>query len=379
MGDLLNNVKEIDVNYIIDIVQRILDKSHSNPKDRIIRPKLSGDRKELNFNCPICLDGHSKKHRGHLYLNNFYYVCYNERETDSMSFTNLCKYFNVEIDPEKRMQIYNHIDQNFKYNKKEDFSVGNLDKLVDTKEFFDHLNEKKGFLYNIYPIQKDSIQYKYLTDRKIFNHENIYQGIYKITDTWKENVILILNQVNDKLLGFQIRNLKEQKEKRIYKFYQFENIYNIMHPDDKLDDIDAISYNKISAVFNILNVDFENTVYVFEGYLDSVFFPNSIALVGLDTDISFLEGEKLDLKFVFDNDVSGMKKARQMLDDDLSVFLWKKLFRDIAKGRTKVEYYMNNNIKDINKLAEYLDKINVYDELKLNKYFAIDKLDLIDL
>lgn len=370
---------KLDVDYIINIVQDILDKHHTDPRKKVPKIKLDGQNKEINMNCPICGDGKGVRYRGHLYFNSLRYVCYNERETDSMSFTDFCKHFNVSIDVEKRMQIYNYLDQNWKYTKKDDYAVINMDKLLDLEDFFSEINKNKTFLKNTSPIIKDSIFYKYLTDRKIYNFENIRCGYYQITDKWIEPVIIILNRTADKLLGMQLRNLKSEKNKRIYKFMNFQELYNIKNPLENLDEIESVPYNKLSAIFNVLNVDFENTVYVFEGFLDSLFFPNSIALVGLDTDISMFSDENVDIKFVLDNDLAGQKKAKQMIDQNHSVFLWKKLINQLSSGKgPKFKHYLEES-KDINKMVEFYNDPNIFHNLNLNKYFAIDQFDLIDI
>ena len=54
---------------------------------------------------------------------------------------------------------------------------------------------------------------------------------------------------------------------------------------------------------NILNVDFSEKITVFEGYLDSLFFPNSLGVVGVNTDMRFLENNDLDLQYFYDNDI----------------------------------------------------------------------------
>ena len=77
---------------------------------------------------------------------------------------------------------------------------------------------------------------------------------------------------------------------------------------------DLVIYNKLSYYFNILNVNFEEKITVFEGYLDSLFFPNSIGLVGVNTDFRFLESNNLDLQYFFDNDEAGYKKSEEKLN-----------------------------------------------------------------
>ena len=376
-----NDIK-LDIDYIESVVQSILNKAHTDPEKRIIKRYPNNQNPtRLNMACPLCLDSakDNRKKRFWIHLSNLYCVCYNERETDSMFFTKFCKEFNVEIDIDKKIQIYNYLDNNWKYTKKDDFAITNMDKLLDIEDFTKHINERPTYLYSFKPIQNGSIQQKYLADRKIFNYTNIYEAVYKITDTWKEPVIVILNRSGDKLIGMQLRNLKSEKSKRIYKFINFQELYNMRHPDEQLDEIETISYNKLSAVFNIMNVDFESPVYVFEGYLDSLFFPNSIALVGLDTDISMFSDENVDMKFVLDNDDAGQRKAKKMIDQNHSVFLWKKLIKDLSKGKSKFEYYLHENAKDINGLVEVLDDPNIYVTKNLSDYFAKDQFDLIDM
>ncbi len=377
-----NNEGKLDIDYIESVVQKILDKAHTDPEKREIKRYPSNQNPtKLNFACPICGDSHSKMSmkRGHLHLKNLYYVCYNERETDSMFFSKFCKMFNIELDMEKKMEIYKYLDSNWTYTKKDDFAITNMDKLLDIEDFKTHITEHPTYLLNFKPITKGGVQWKYLADRKIFNHDNIWEGIYKITDTWFEPVIVILNRSGDKLLGMQLRNLKAEKGKRIYKFIDFQECYNMRHPDDTLDEMEAVPYNKISAIFNFLNVDYDRPVYVFEGYLDSVFFPNSIALVGLDTDISMFSDENVDIKFVLDNDDAGQRKAKQMIDINHSVFLWKKLINHLSKGKgAKYKHHMED-CKDINKLVEFYEDPNIYYKLELEKFFAKDQFDLIDM
>jgi len=371
--------QKLDVDYIINIVQNILNNNHTDPRKKELKLKLEGNNKELNMNCPICGDGHGVRFRGHLYLNSLRYVCYNEREADSMSFNKFCEHFGVKIDLKKKMDIYNYIDNNWAYTKKDDFLLKNMDKLLSLNDFSEHIKENPTFLFNFRPITEGSVQWNYLMDRKIHDFTNIWEATYKITNKWFENVIVILNRSDDKLIGMQLRNLKTEKNKRIYKFINFQELYNMRYPEDVLDEFEAISYNKLSAIFNIMNVDFERTVYVFEGYLDSLFFPNSLALVGLDTDISIFADENVDIKFVLDNDAAGLKKAKKMIDDKYSVFLWKKLINHLSKGKSiKYKQALLEN-KDINKLVQFYGNPNLYHDFNLDKFFAIDQFDLIDL
>ena len=62
-------------------------------------------------------------------------------------------------------------------------------------------------------------------------------------------------------------------------------------------------------------------ITVFEGYIDSLFFPNSIGLVGVNTDYRFLESNNLDLQYFFDNDEAGYKKSEEMFIENANKIL----------------------------------------------------------
>lgn len=371
---------KLDLGYITHIVQQILDSAHTNPQKRLIkiRPNESTP-KELNFSCPICGDSHNRMNmkRGHLHLRNMFYVCYNEKTTCSGSFDKFCQHFNVKIDPEKKMEIYDYVKNNLVFEQRDDFTLDALDKALDAKEYMEFLNNKpKSFLTNITTIKKESLAWDYLKKRKIINHNNILQGIYHITEKWKEPVIIILNRCGNKLLGFQLRNLKDDPIKRIYHEKEFEFLYNYKNPDNKLDELEAISYNKLSHLFNILNIDFNQPVNAFEGYLDSTFFPNSMSLIGLDTDISIINNDSIEMRFVFDNDEPGIRKAKKMLEQGKTVFLWRKLIDDLSKG----DYAYRNTLehtKDMNRLVQLLNNPNIYYDLNLENYFSKDRFDMI--
>ncbi|NBV29879.1 hypothetical protein EBS02_12860, partial [bacterium] len=78
--------------------------------------------------------------------------------------------------------------------------------------------------------------------------------------------------------------------------------------------------NKLSYYFNILNVDFSETITVFEGYLDSLFYPNSIGVVGVNTDMRFIESNNLDIQYFFDNDQAGFTKSEQKIKEDAMTY-----------------------------------------------------------
>jgi hypothetical protein len=112
-----------------------------------------------------------------------------------------------------------------------------------------------------------------------------------------------------------------------------------------------------------------------------MFFPNSVGVIGVNTDISFLLKDKsLKIRFFYDNDNDGFKAAISKLKDGYDVFLWKLLFRDIIRHNSdkyKAQERLKN-IKDLNKLA-IETKTLPYELLKMEKYFSKDEFDIMYL
>lgn len=368
----------MDKDYIKGIVQGILNKEFTKVNKRKI---VSYDTR-INFSCPYCGDGKSDhKKRGNLYFNKLLYVCFNcDKKTNLDRFF---KDFNEIIDPQKKLEIIEHLNSVVDYSDYEtDFVETRLDDLISLSDLDILFNVKKTTpIFDFKPVDVNSGVFKYLLKRGITQNmqKNIYQAKYsKGDDDRFEHIIVFLNKKDDKVLGLQVRNLKEGK-RRFFVIYNWETIYRWVHGDDVDIDINkSIIYNKLSYFFNILNIDFEKTITIFEGYIDSMFYPNSIGVVGVNTDLKFLENNNLDIQYFFDNDKAGFDKSEEKLKKGGRVFLWNKLFEDIvSKKRGSDPHQLLNRIskvKDLNKLAEITP--NPFKKLNLSNFFSEDMYDL---
>jgi len=368
----------MDQSYIKSIIQNVLDKEFSSTHRR----RIVAYTDRLNICCPYCGDGKSDhKKRGNLYYNRLIYICFNcDKKTTLDRF---CKDFNEMLDPDKKLEMIEHLNSVMTYSDFEgDFIDAKFEDLIDLSELERVFSQDLTPISDFKPIQVNGGVYKYLCGRGIGPemHKNIYQAKYWKNEDEHEWIIAMLNRRGDKVLGMQIRNLKEGR-RRMFKIYNYENLLEWVNIGKETEDSDMsqlVIYNKLSYYFNILNVDFGNTITVFEGYLDSLFFPNSIGLVGVNTDYRFLENNNLDIRYFFDNDEAGYRKSEEKIKENFPVFLWKKLFEDIV-NKKKVEdpyklLYRISKVKDINKLAELVP--DPYKKLELDKFFSNDVLDI---
>ena len=369
----------MDKVYIGSIVQKIINKEFIDASRR--KMVVYNDR--LNFCAPCCGDSHKNKHakRGNLYFNKLLFICFNCGH--KTTFDRFCKDFNEQLDPDKKLEMIEHLNSVMTYSDYEgDFVDAKFENLIDMSELERVFSADITPISDFKPIQVNGGVYKYLVGRGIppEYHKNIYQAKYWKNEDESEWIIISLNRRGDKVLGMQTRNLKEGK-RRTFKIYNYENLLEWVSLGKDLPEPDMselIIYNKLSYYFNILNVDFGERITVFEGYLDSLFFPNSIGLVGVNTDYRFLENNNLDIQYFFDNDEAGYKKSEEKLKENFSIFLWKKLFEDIVDRKNSPDPYKLlhriSKVKDINKLSELVP--DPYKKLELQKFFSSDILDL---
>lgn len=366
-------------NIIQSKLKEVLERSHTNrwKKEVNVFPG------RLNFACPICGDSQKvdTKKRGNIYFKNMRYKCFNC--SASMPITQFFEQLNVKLDPNTFIEINQQIDE---YKKLQPVTTAlsdfQLDKILKLEDVANQLNSHPEFkLVDFKPVDKNSKVGKYLIEeRKIKNTDHFYQAVYKPSAKYTTPVLVSLNMHQEYVIGIQIRNLNSNKDKRFYKIYSFEDLWNFFPDKEKLTNEDLTRYNKLSYCYNILNVDFDQPITLFEGYIDAIFFPNSIGLVGTNTDYSFLLDDALTTRFFFDNDKAGLKKTREMIQKGYSVFLWDKFLHDISKKSIDPDimyYKLKIRMNDLNKIAQKVN--NPYFKFKLENYFSKDVLDLINI
>ena len=368
----------LDINYIISLLQQIVDAEFSTTVER----KIFNHGNRLNLRCPYCHEGKTKtKKRGNLYFDKMIYVCF--RCGKKTNVDKMIKDFSLMIDPEKKLELINYLNEQISYKDiEDDVFEHKFDKLIDLKEVERVFNDSQHVITDFKPVVNNGKVYQYLISRAIPQNlqKNIWEGKYWLSSDRWEHVIIILNRKGEKVLGAQVRNLKSGKS-RLFKIYNFETLYKWIKDVEEINDIDLtelVIYNKLSYYFNILNINFSDKITIFEGYLDSLFYPNSLGVVGVNTDLRFIETNNLDIQYFYDNDEVGNKNAETKIREGRKVFLWKKLFEDIVNQKKSSDphnlIWRINKIKDLNTLSELVN--DPFTKLNLEKYFSFDILDL---
>jgi hypothetical protein len=371
----------MDKSYIKNSLQDIL-----NTQFKLVEKRRIYDYHDrMNFACPYCGDSSTDRNakRGNIWWNKLIFVCFNcDHRT---SFDKMCRDFNQQLDPGVKLEIIEHIASNVTYSDFEDNAVETqMSKLLSLEELTKLFNTYETPITDFKPVEKGSPTYHYLVTKRGIPEDvisNIYEGNYWRNAESKEGIICLLNRRGGKVLGMQIRNMKDGRA-RFFKIYNYESLYKWLYGEEKLADFDLnelVLYNKLSYYFGILNIDVMEKVTVFEGYLDSLFYPNSIGVVGVNTDMRFIEAN-LDMQYFFDNDGTGHKNSAMKLKEGFSVFLWKKLFDNLIEKKKPSDPFTYlqriSAIKDLNKLAQ-LTGGDPYKKLDLPKFFSRDQYDAV--
>lgn len=99
-------------------------------------------------------------------------------------------------------------------------------------------------------------------------------------------------------------------------------------------------------IYNFYNIDVNDTCYIFESIIDSLYIPNSIAMLGSDLPDHFLSKLKRPV-FVFDNDVSEDTFKKMLKYKDHGVVIWPEFVNEKDVNEMICNDYSANDISDI--------------------------------
>lgn len=369
MSEILENIQ--------NKLQIILNKKFSN--DSFIKRKIDKYHDRWNFCCPYCSDSrtNNRKKRGNLYLDNLRYFCFNCGY--STGINKLLYDFGEDLSLQDKYKV-REIQQNAtKFEKKTHSGQSSiafqlLDMVAIPKKIFFKVNKlitpyKNEFCSNYLKLRKiDITKWKY----------------FAFNENTKELFILNINS-QDRIIGYQIRQLNDKSKKSRYLTCSLSKMYRdifgkdingilnkllqkIKYGDKYLieeDGIENISANldRLSGLFNIMNVDVSKTLTIVEGPIDSLAIENCIALQGATKMNNYFDNVA-NVRYLFDNDNVGKKQALKKLKEHKKVFLWDMYLKELN---------IKCKIKDVNDLQ----KSDNYSLDYFNKCFSDNELDVI--
>ena len=366
---LLDNIEEK--------VQKILNIKFK--KDSFHKRKIDHYSDRINFACPICGDSlrDPRKKRFNIYLNSLSCHCFNCNHHSGIN--SFLKYFDEELSIDDKIQVHEIQQSSKKFERKisnnqSSFAFQLLDRLAVPKSVL--LN-----MLNLTTPYKSKDCSDYLNSRSI----NIKQWKYfAYNEKSKELYILNINS-NDRIIGMQIRQLDQNSKKPRYltrsltKIYSdiikkdisvlIERLLKEMKNGDKYiieeDGIENIKENldRISGLFNVMNVDMNIPLTIVEGPIDSLCITNAIALQGATKLNNYFDDIK-NVRFLFDNDKIGKEHSLNKLKYNKTVFLW-----DMYLKKMNIK----TKVKDINDIV----KLNLFNKEIYESCFSNDEFDTI--
>lgn len=367
---LLDNIEEK--------VQKILDSKFK--KDSFHKRQIDHYVDRINFACPFCGDSlkDPRKKRFNIYLNSLSCHCFNCNHHSGIN--SFLKQFDEELSMEDKIQVHEIQQSSKKFERRissnqSSFAFQLLDKLAVPKSIiFDMLK-----LTTPYKSKECS---DYLNSRKI----NIKQWKYfAYNEKSKELYILNINS-NDRIIGMQIRQLDPNSKKSRYLTRSLSKIYSDIFKKDisvlierllksmtngekyimEEDGVENIQANldRLSGLFNVMNVDMNMPLTIVEGPIDSLCISNSIALQGATKLNDYFDDIK-KVRYLFDNDKVGKEHSLNKLKSNKRVFLWGMYLKKMN--------IKSSNIKDINDII----KLNAFNSEIYESCFSDDEFDVL--
>ena len=335
-------------------LKEVVVQEHSTPNKQTLRD-MSG---RITLACPYCGDSHTDdtKKRGNIYWDTLQYHCYNcSYHTNLYGFLkdhdirmpntgdsfDVIDYIKANERSVKKVETLRHSV----FAKADNFAIP-IDKF---KQYFGAIDIEPG----------DWIWFK-LKERLL--HHMADHFLYSD----KDQKLWILNKTPEgNVLAAQSRRMKGKGSR--YLTYDLPKLYKEMNMELDLDENDLVSISKVSTLFGIMQINFQQEVTIFEGPLDAKFMSNSLALATAGRSTEEFD-DMATVRYMFDNDKTGREKMAEKLKRGRPVFMWSKFLSE-----NKLDTY---NIKDLNDLMIVCYREGSKAYKRINEYFTTSPLDL---
>jgi len=270
--------------------------------------------KLYNFRCPICGDSenNSNKARGYIYekKNKMSFHCHNCGASSSVS--NFIKMIDVNLYNEMQLE---KLQKNKSPEQKE------YEEFIEKMKppVFMKSGPLKG-LKKVSQLSPDHPVKKFVDNRKL---PNLYHAkTFAVPNFMAYVNTLIPNKFDKNILKYDETRILIpflDKDKNLFAF-QGRSLKNT---NPKY--ITIILNENNPKIFGLDTVNFERTTFVFEGPIDSMFVPNSIATAGGDIISALKEIDKKNLVIVYDNEPRSpetKKKLDKAILNGYNVCIW---------------------------------------------------------
>jgi len=267
-----------------------------------------------NFRCPICGDSQTNRNKARGYIfpqkGGMFFKCHNCQA--SLTLGNLIKHVDPNLYKQYCLDRYKEGDTGRKAHKAHNY--------VFKPVVFESNRQDNAFRGLLSPLKKmaaDSEVIDYVRSRKIPEHR--YEDLYFVDDISKfkqfaegydekivgdePRLVLPFFDENDDLVGLSGRALRGEKIRYV----------TIRIKDDA------------PMIFNLNNVKKDQTIYVTEGPIDSLFLPNSVAVgnANLKSVGDYLPKDNIVL--IYDNEPRNKEIVREIktaIELGFSVVIW---------------------------------------------------------
>lgn len=287
-----------------------------------------------NFRCPICGDSqkHKSKSRGYIYRkkNDYFFMCHNCGV--STTFYNFLKHVDPSIVAEYQLERYKNGETgNNNYPKptleefktpapvfRETLSLPSIDSLDDDHLAKQYVNSRK------IPSEFHSVLY-YADDFANFVKSF---GIDKNINPDDKRLVIPFYDSEKNLIAFQGRTLTDSKIRYI----------TIKLKDDN------------RKIYGLDRVDQNETIYVTEGPLDSLFLNNAVATCDSHLEAISDTFDKSKVVLIFDNEPRNKEIVKQIenaIENHYNVVIWPDMIEDKDINDMILGGFTSDEIQDI--------------------------------
>ena len=372
----MNKQDNTTIENIKEKIQNILNRKFA--KESYIKRKIDVYHDRLNFACVYCNDSRTdvRKKRGNLYLDSLHFHCFNCGHSTGVN--RLLSDFGEDLSNEDKIVVH-EIQQNAKkFEKRVSSSQGSM-----SMTLLEKVGIPKMILFKqlgIISPYKNPKASSYLKSRII----PIQDWKYFAYDPRTDELYILNTTPNDRVIGFQIRQLDPNSKKSRYISKRLTRVYadvfskdinhiveillkkeplgeKYINEEDGIENIMA-NLDRLSGIFNIMNVNMNQPITIMEGPIDSLSIPNSIALQGASKQLDGFFDDIENVRYVFDNDKTGKTMALKKLKSHKKIFLWSQYIQTLQT---------REKIKDLNDLQ----KKNLFKPDLIEQCFSDDEFD----